>query len=103
MSETTLYVVEQSRFGDNVGGCLATPDEVIRGHMSSSPSWLQADLTRNFGRDVELRERFGEHRVVYVSLDDELPPEIEHHFGSDPATSPASCGQETAEADGSDR
>lgn len=77
-----LYIIEQGRFAGNVGGCLMTADgEVIYSHMSSSQAWLESDLTSNFGRDAELKERFGDFSITYVALSDEaLPSEIAHLF-----------------------
>jgi hypothetical protein len=79
---TVLYIVEGARWpGGDVAGSLMTVDgEVIHSHISSSPAWLRNDLTRNFGRAASLAERFGEFTVVHVSLGDDLPSEIAHHF-----------------------
>ena len=80
--KTTLYIIEQGRFGGDVAGCLMTKDgEVIYSHMSSSRGWLESDLTSNFGRAAELKERFGDFSVMYVAMTDaELPAEIAHLF-----------------------
>ena len=82
--KTVLYAVESARFkGGDVSGYLMTMDgELVHSHMPSSPTFLRADLTTNFGRAAALTERFGEHDVVYVGLDDSLPLEIAHHFNS---------------------
>ena len=82
--KVTLYAVETSRFkgGDVSGSLITVAGETLYGHMSSSPEFLRADLTTNFGRSEALRERFGEYEVRYVSLDDDLPPEIQHVFNT---------------------
>lgn len=83
MSERVkVYVIEQSRFasGDVSGFSMGPGGEILHSHMSSSPVCLRLDTTENFGRGAALRERWGDFEVVYVSVDDELPTEIAHHF-----------------------
>lgn len=82
--QTVLYIVEHFRApsGDVSGSLMTASGEVIHGHMSSSPEWLRADLTHNFGRAKSLAERFGDFGLVYVGLGDELPGEIAHHFNA---------------------
>lgn len=77
-----LYIVETGHFGtSDVAGALITVDgEVLRSHVSSSADWLRTDLTKNFGQEAALAERFGEFEVVYVGLADEMPEEIAQHF-----------------------
>lgn len=76
-----LYIVEVGRFGDDISGMLLTADgDPIYQHVSSSRSWLELDLTRNFGRDKELAERFGEFELVYVAGGEKIPDEIAEHF-----------------------
>lgn len=79
---TKLYAVETGEFGpSDIAGVLITMEgEVVASHVSSSRDWLRDDLTKNFGRDKELAERFGEFEVVYVGMDAELPQEIAQHF-----------------------
>lgn len=78
-----LYIVETGKFGpEDIAGVLINVEgEVIASHVSSSSSWLRNDLTKNFGREKELAERFGEFEVVYVAMDGEIPEEIAEHFG----------------------
>lgn len=82
--KTVLYIVEQSRWSStDVFGCLVHPEVgVLHSHVSSSPTWLRADLTQNFGRADELASRFGPWEATYVSLDDGLPDSIAHHFNT---------------------
>lgn len=83
-AQPTLYVVEHQKFASgDISGSLVTVDgEVLHTHMSSSPQWLRNDLTSNFGRDIDLRLRFGDFAVIYVPLSESLPDEIAHHFNS---------------------
>lgn len=74
----TLYVVEIGHpWAGDIAGVLLTADgERLGTHVSSTPSFLLADLTRNFGRGAELAARFGQFTTTYVALDDPIPDEI---------------------------
>lgn len=81
---TKLYIVETGKFGpEDVAGVLMTVEgEVVASHVSSDSGWLRSDLTKNFGRDKELAERFGEFEVVHTKLGDDLPEEIAQFFST---------------------
>lgn len=75
----TLYVVVHGKFhptGDLLGTLITHTGRKLYTHTSSSPAWLVADLTQNFGRADELAERFGDFRTVYVGPGDKIPDEI---------------------------
>jgi hypothetical protein len=77
----TLYAVEMGHpWAGDIAGALITADgERLATHVSSTPAFLLADLTQNFGRGAELAARFGQFTVVYVALDDPIPDEISEH------------------------
>jgi hypothetical protein len=77
----TLYAVEMGHpwAGDIAGALITANGERLATHVSSTPSFLLADLTQNFGRGAELTKRFGQFTVVYVALDDPIPDEISDH------------------------
>lgn len=77
----TLYAVEMGHpwAGDIAGALITAQGERLATHVSSTPSFLLADLTQNYGRGAELAARFGNFTVVYVSLNDPIPDEIADH------------------------
>ena len=76
----TVYVVVQSSWGgSDLGGCLLlATGEVLWSHISSSPWWLQRDLTNGF---TDRRERLEAlypdgYDVVYVDGEGVIPEDV---------------------------
>lgn len=75
-SRPVVYVVVQSRWGDDYGGCLLLESgEILWEHVSSSVAWLERDLTDGFrDRREQLAARFPDGYVVVVADADGIVP-----------------------------
>lgn len=95
MTQSTVYVVVQSSWGGNLGGCLLlTTGEVLWNHISSCPEWLQIDLTNGFkDRRERLETLYPDgYDVVYVDGEGVIPEEV---MAANAAWKAAESAQET--------
>lgn len=75
----TLAVIVIGRFGiggDLSGVLMASTGEVLYQHVSSSIEWLVNDLSRNFGREALLDERYPQGWTVAVYNEKDPPAEL---------------------------